>query len=87
MSCGCTSPTLAAIPDEEARADRLVELNVYEQLLNIAKTPLVQKCWKDNKRPHLHGWVYDMKDGIIRPHYEMAPGAKLPVPVYEYANL
>jgi carbonic anhydrase len=75
------------IGDEEARTDRLVELNVYEQLLNIAKTPLIQRCWKEHQRPHLHGWVYDLRDGIIKPHFEMPAGAKLPVSVYEFDNL
>lgn len=78
---------LAAIPDEDARTDRLVELNVYEQMLNIAKTPMIQKYWKAHQRPHLHGWVYDMRDGIIKPQFEMAPGAALPVSVYEYGDL
>ena len=78
---------LEAIKDETAQVNRLVELNVYEQLLNIAKTPLIQRRWKEHQRPHLHGWVYNMEDGIITPHFEMAPGSKLPVSVYEYSNL
>lgn len=78
---------LKEIADPATRCNRLVELNVYEQLLNIAKTPLIQHAWKAHKRPSLHGWVYDLQDGLIRTHYEMEPGTRLPVSVYEYGNL
>ena len=48
---------LHAINDEEARVDRLVELNVREQVYNLAKTTIIQRCWKKEERPDLHGWV------------------------------
>src|SRR5207253_6326094 len=55
---------LEAITDEDKRADRLTELNVIEQVRNLAKTGLVQQEWK--KRPlHLHGWVYGINSGLI----------------------
>jgi carbonic anhydrase len=62
---------LDGIEDEEKRADRLVELNVIEQVWNLAKTTIVQKAWKDEHRPHLHGWVYGLNDGIIHPIFEL----------------
>ncbi|MFM2146232.1 MAG: hypothetical protein RL732_1068 [Bacteroidota bacterium] len=75
-----------AINDEELRVNRLVELNVQEQVLNLAKTSIIQKTWKYEQRPYLHGWVYDLKDGIIKPVCEMPPGEHLDE-LYEYDNL
>ncbi|MCM5527438.1 carbonate dehydratase [Parasegetibacter sp. NRK P23] len=74
------------IPDEEARADRLVELNTKEQVMNLAKTSIIQAAWKHHQRPHLHGWVYGLKDGILNPVFDMAPGTHID-PLYEYDNL
>lgn len=77
---------LDAIRDEESRADKLVELNVMEQVMNLAKTSIVQRAWKESHYPHLHGWVYGLKDGIIKPVYEMTAGTHID-PLYEYDNL
>lgn len=77
---------LDAIEDEDARADRLVELNVREQVTNLAKTTIVQTAWKQEQRPSLHGWVYDLSDGIIDPLFEVAPGTDFD-PLYRYDNL
>ncbi len=74
------------ISNEEVRADRLVELNVQEQIFNLAKTSIIQRAWKENKTPHLHGWVYGLKDGIIKPVAEMAAGTHID-PLYEYDGL
>ena len=52
--------------DEAARFDRLVELSVIEQVYNLGKTNTIQNAWKEGKRPHLHGWVYDLKTGHIK---------------------
>jgi carbonic anhydrase len=56
---------LEAIPDKEKRADRLVELNVIEQVRNLAKTKIVQLAWRNNELK-VHGWVYGLNDGIIK---------------------
>ena len=56
---------LDAIADPDKRSRRMVELNVIEQVYNLAKTSIVQKAWKNGRRPQLHGWVYDLNDGII----------------------
>jgi carbonic anhydrase len=56
---------LDGINDEEKRVDRLVELNVKEQIHNLAKTSIVQKAWSTRKGPMLHGWVYGIEDGIL----------------------
>jgi len=70
-------PELEAIPNEEDRADRLVELNVTEQVMRLAKTSIIQRAWKYGKRPVLHGWVYGLKDGIIKSLFDMQPGAEM----------
>jgi carbonic anhydrase len=57
---------LDAITDENKRNRRFVELNVIEQVSNLSKTSVIQEAWKNNQLPILHGWVYDMADGIIR---------------------
>ena len=74
------------ISEEDARADRLVELNVQEQVMNLAKTSIIQKAWEHEQRPHLHGWVYGLKDGLINPIFEM--NAKTHIdPLYEFDDL
>ena len=54
------------ILDETQKFDRLVELNVEEQVKNLSKTTIVQRSWANRDLPHLHGWVFDMKTGIIK---------------------
>jgi carbonic anhydrase len=77
---------LNTIKDEEKRTDRLVELNVREQVNNLAKTSIIQRAWKQNNAPDLHGWVYGLKDGIIKPVFEMKAGTHID-PVYEYDGI
>lgn len=77
---------LDLIFDEEKKADRLVELNVMEQVFNLAKTSIIQRAWKNEQRPDLHGWVYGLKDGIIKPVYEMKAGTVIDE-LYEYDDL
>jgi len=77
---------LNAIGDDELRTDRLVELNVKEQVTHLAQTSIIQRAWKNNNAPHLHGWVYGLKDGIIKPVMEMAPGTEID-PLYKYEDL
>ncbi len=74
---------LDAIKEAEQKTDRLVELNVQEQIFNLAKTTIIQKAWKKEQRPDLHGWVYGLKDGIIKPVFEMKAGTHID-PLYEY---
>lgn len=74
---------LDAIEEMEQRTDRLVELNVQEQIFNLAKTTIIQKAWKKEQRPDLHGWVYGLKDGIIKAVFEMKAGTHID-PLYEY---
>ena len=57
---------LDAITSEEERGRRFVEVNVIEQVHDLGKTSIVQNAWKNNQPLHIHGWVYDLKDGIIK---------------------
>jgi len=75
-----------AIDDEGKRTNKLIELNVQEQVLNLAKTSIVQKAWKENNAPHLHGWVYGLDNGLIKPIYEMPAGTHID-DIYEFDNL
>jgi carbonic anhydrase len=77
---------LQAIGDEETRTNRLVELNVIEQVTNLAKTSVIQKAWKDREGPHLHGWVYGLENGLIKPIFELPAGSRID-PLYEYDDL
>ena len=77
---------LDLINNEEEKTNKLVELNVMEQVFNLAKTSIIQRAWKNEQRPDLHGWVYGLKDGIIKPVYEMKAGSIID-DLYEYDDL
>ncbi|HMX89424.1 MAG: carbonate dehydratase [Saprospiraceae bacterium] len=72
------------LPNEDDRLNRLIELNISEQIMNLAKTSIVQRAWKDRKAPYLHGWVYSLNNGIILPICEIKPGDRLDHSIYEY---
>ena len=57
---------LDAIADKTQRARRFVEVNVMEQVHDLCKTSIVQNAWKNKQPLHVHGWVYDIHDGIIK---------------------
>jgi carbonic anhydrase len=56
---------LNAIPTFEARVDKLCELNVIDQVQNVARTTVVQDAWHRGHDVQLHGWIYGLKDGLI----------------------
>lgn len=56
---------LDSIKDETKKYNRFVELNVIEQVLDLAKTSIIQTAWRREQPIHVHGWVYDVKDGLI----------------------
>ena len=56
---------LEAMPDLDARVDKLCELNVIDQVQNVARTTIVQDAWRRGHAVQLHGWVYGLKDGLI----------------------
>ena len=59
-------PLLDAIADTEARVDRLCELNVIEQVINVAQTTIVRDAWVRGQDLTIHGWVYGLADGLLR---------------------
>ena len=57
---------VAAMPDTPHRIDRLCELNVIEQVANVCQTTIVRDAWERGKELAVHGWVYGLKDGLVR---------------------
>jgi carbonic anhydrase len=76
---------LDAMDDIEKRTDRLTELSVKEQVMNLAKTSIIQNSWKNDNRPTLHGWVYRLNDGILHDIVKMTPNTPLD-PIYQYSS-
>ncbi len=57
---------LESIGDSPAKLDKLAELNVVEQVLNVGETTIVQDAWAHGQQLAIHGWIYGLKDGLIR---------------------
>ncbi|MFL5765814.1 MAG: carbonate dehydratase [Bacteroidia bacterium] len=77
------SKELDAITDPKKRENRLVELNVVEQVHNLAKTRIVQQAWK-KRELQVHGWVYGFDDGLIRDLKVMVDEIKDLEPIFRY---
>ncbi len=60
------SATLEKITDENKKSDKLCELNVIEQVINVGATTIVQDAWERGQELTVHGWVYSLQDGIIK---------------------
>jgi carbonic anhydrase len=56
---------LSSIPDVDARVGRVCELNVIDQVQNVARTTIVQDAWRRGHAVQLHGWIYGLRDGLI----------------------
>ncbi|WP_026726338.1 carbonate dehydratase [Flavobacterium sasangense] len=56
---------LDAIENEKERFNKFVEINVKEQVMDLAKTSIVQNAWKNGQELSLHGWVYGLNDGYV----------------------
>jgi carbonic anhydrase len=57
---------LAKVSDENQRLDRLCELNVIEQVLNVGRTTIVQSAWQRGQELVVHGWIYGLENGLLR---------------------
>jgi len=57
---------LSALADAAARGDRLCELNVVEQVANVCQTAMVRDAWERGQDLTVHGWVYGLRDGLVR---------------------
>ena len=60
------APLLAGIAEESERVDKLCELNIIEQVINVCQTTIVQSAWESGQELIIHGWVYGLSDGLIR---------------------
>lgn len=57
---------LQAIPTESERSDRLCELNVIDQALNVCQTTIVREAWERRQPLTVHSWIYGLKDGLVK---------------------
>lgn len=60
-----SSAQLAGLGKQE-QINRMCELNVLEQMKNVCNTPIVQKSWQSGKELYVHGWIYDIKNGLLK---------------------
>ena len=74
---------LDPITDPEVRIERLTEINVIEQAHRLSDTSFVQKAWREEQRPTLHGWIYDIRNGRLRDLVKIGPGEHAH-DIYEY---
>jgi carbonic anhydrase len=58
---------LDSLPDDISREDALAELSVKQQVKNIIDTTIIQDNWKNERRPSIHGWIYGLQDGLLKP--------------------
>lgn len=57
---------LNKIKNEKDRINRMCELNVEKQVLNLSRSKIVQKAWHKNKELRIHGWIYSLENGLIK---------------------
>jgi len=57
---------LATLPTDKERHERLCELNVVEQVCNVGRTTIVRGAWQRGEELAVHGWIYDIRDGLLR---------------------
>lgn len=70
---------------QEKRVNRLVELNIIEQVHRLSHTAIIQNAWKHEQRPVLHGWVYGLDDGVIHQLITLPPGTQVDS-IYQFAD-
>ena len=76
---------LADLQDDEARLDRLCELNVIEQVLHVAQTTVMRDAWTRGQDVSVHGWIYALRDGRLRDLHVSAASADEAARRYEVA--
>jgi len=64
--CGKHEKILGGIADETLKANRLCELNVIEQVFNLTQTTILHDAWARGQNLTVHGWIYDIRDGLLR---------------------
>jgi len=76
---------IEGLETQEQRTNRLVELNIIEQIQRLSHTAIIQNAWKREHRPTLHGWVYGLRDGLIKQLITLPPGSLIH-PIYQFAD-
>ena len=71
-------------PDDR-RLDRLIELNILEQVYRLTHTSIIQSSWKHGHKPTLHGWVYGLHDGLIKELVKLDHNTQIN-PIYRYLD-
>jgi len=69
----------------ERKVDRLIELNIIEQVYRLAHTSIIQSAWTHGHKPTLHGWVYGLHDGLLNELIKLDDTAEIH-PIYRYAD-
>jgi carbonic anhydrase len=67
---------IARCQHDEHKVDKLVELNVVEQVQLLARHPTVRKAWQAGRPLRLHGWVFDLPHGVLVPKVEVVNGSE-----------
>lgn len=75
-----------SLDTEEQRVNKLVELNIIEQINALSHTSIIQDAWFQHQRPTLHGWVYGLNDGLINPLITLSSGHEIN-PIFQYKNI
>ena len=69
----------------EKKIDRMIELNIIEQVYRLAHTSIIQSAWRNGHKPSLHGWVYGLNDGLISELIKLDHNTQIH-PIYRYAE-
>ncbi|MFO1419234.1 MAG: carbonic anhydrase [Methylotetracoccus sp.] len=76
---------IESLPTMQERTNRLVELNIIEQVRTLTHTSIIQHAWREERRPVLHGWVYGLEDGQIKQLIMLPPDSPIDS-IYQYAD-
>lgn len=76
---------VAKTEDDAQAARRLCELNVIEQVANVCQTTIAQDAWERGQELAVHGWIYGLKDGLLRDLNVTAASVQETVPAYQAA--
>jgi len=68
---------IESLETQTERVNRLVEINIIEQVQRLSHTSIIQNAWKREQRPVLHGWVYGLNDGVIKQLISLPPGTRI----------
>lgn len=66
---------LSLIPDADARANFICEQSVRDQVRKLSELSIIQDAWKERQGPELHGWVFSLADGVLRPLVTIGPSS------------